>query len=285
MGPNIEGVGEMESASTAEIASLNEEARALWDEKACFWDERIGDGNDFQRLLIGPATERLLEVRPGQRILDIACGNGVVARRLAELGARVVAIDFSAAFLDAARTRATAHADQIEYLLVDATSQDQLLALGERRFDGAVCNMALMDIATIDPLLQALSRLLKPTGRFVFSVTHPCFNFAGGSKLALEEDEDAEGKLRQTHMVTVTNYLHLTPTRGAGMPGEPSAHYYFHRPLGVLFGSCFAAGFVLDGIEEPAFGPGSSSHRALSWANFRHIPPVLVGRLRLAGSQ
>ena len=108
-------------------------------------------------------------------------------------------------------------------------------------------------------------------------MTHPCFNFAGGSKLALEQDEDAEGKLRQTYMVTVTNYLHLAPTRGAGMPGEPSAHYYFHRPLGVLLDSCFGAGFVLDGIEEPAFGPESSSQRALSWANFRHSRRYLWG--------
>jgi hypothetical protein len=40
---------------------------------------------------------------------------------------------------------------------------------------------------------------------------------------------------------------------------------------------------VLDGLEEPAFGPEQRSSRALSWANFRDIPPVLVARLRLVG--
>lgn len=38
---------------------LNEETRALWDQKASFWDEKMADGNDFQRLLTGPASERL----------------------------------------------------------------------------------------------------------------------------------------------------------------------------------------------------------------------------------
>ena len=68
-----------------------------------------------------------------------------------------------------------------------------------------------------------------------------------------------------------------------GMIGEPEAHYYFHRPLGQLLGACFAAGFVLDGLEEPSFGPEETSRRrALGWGNFRQIPPVLAARLRLA---
>ena len=44
---------------------------------------------------------------------------------------------------------------------MDATDAAQLLALGAGRFDAAVCNMALMDMTTIDPLLRALPRLLK----------------------------------------------------------------------------------------------------------------------------
>src|SRR4030095_7271820 len=86
-----------------------------WDAKAAFWDERMGEGNAFQRVLIGPASERLLAVRPDELVLDVACGNGVFARRLAHLGARVVATDFSARFLDLARARTTEHADRIEY--------------------------------------------------------------------------------------------------------------------------------------------------------------------------
>jgi SAM-dependent methyltransferase len=266
------------------VAPTGEEVLELWDQKAAFWDQRMGDGNDFQRLLVGPATERLLQVQPGELALDVACGNGVFSRRLAELGADVVAVDFSPQFIDAARAHsASDQAERVSYSVVDVTDRQELLTLGARRFDAAVCNMALMDIANIEPLTAALAQLLKPSGRFVFSVTHPCFNFAGGSTLALEED-DPRGELRETRLVKVTNYLHVPPTRGAGMPGEPNPHFYFHRPLSVLLGTCFAAGFALDGIEEPAFGAGSHSDRPLSWANFRDIPPVLVARLRLPGS-
>ncbi|MEA2511894.1 MAG: hypothetical protein QOJ59_1381, partial [Thermomicrobiales bacterium] len=52
--------------------------------------------------------------------------------------------------------------------------------------------------------------------------------------------------------------------------------------LAELFGACFAAGFVLDGLEEPAFEPGTAdAGRPFSWVNFPEIPPVLAARLRV----
>jgi SAM-dependent methyltransferase len=89
----------------------------------------------------------LLKVQPGETVLDVACGNGVFSRRLAELGARVVAVDFSEKFVELARVRTeeAGYGDAVEYLVADATDEERMLALGEERFDGAVCNMALED--------------------------------------------------------------------------------------------------------------------------------------------
>jgi SAM-dependent methyltransferase len=267
---------------TNDPEAMRRETHRIWDAKAEHWDANMGEGNQFQRMLVGPTSERLLAIRPGERVLDVACGNGVFSRRLAALGAEVVATDFSQRFLDLAQTRPSEHADRITYRLVDATDESALLAVGERRFDAVVCNMALMDMPTIEPLLRAVGRLLAPGGRFVFTVPHPAFNLPGGSTLLLEED-DRDGQLQEVYAVKVFNYLDLPPIKGAGMIGEPEAHYYFHRPLGQLLGACFAAGFVLDGLEEPAFGPEETSRRrALGWGNFKKIPPVLAARLRLA---
>src|SRR2546423_11118203 len=135
---------------TAEMSvhDLNMEARDIWNLNAEFWDERMGDGNSFQRLLTGPAAERLLDLQPGEAVLEIACGNGVFSRRMAQLGAQVLATDFSEKFLERARARGTEYAGRIEYRLVDATDEAQLMALGEIRFDAAGCKMAMIGIAT-----------------------------------------------------------------------------------------------------------------------------------------
>ncbi len=274
--PNEQPIG-------AAYVALTPETQAIWEQNAGFWDEQMGEGNEFQRLLVGPAAERLLALRPGERVVEAACGNGVFSRRMAALGAQVVASDFSPTFVARAQARAAGqpYADRVTFHIADATDEAQLLALGASgAFDAAYCGMAFMDMTTIEPLLHALKQLLKPNGRFVFSLAHPCFN-SGTFRLGIEE-EDRAGELVTTYYVRIAGYTQPQAARGLGMLGQPAPHYYFHRSLSELFGACFRHGFALDGLEEPTFSSGSSSPRPLSWANFTDIPPVLVARLRLA---
>ena len=67
---------------------------------------------------------------------------------------------------------------------------------------------------------------------------------------------------------------------GLGILGQPVPHYYFHRPLSVLLAACFAAGFVVDGFEEPAPGTLGQAEKPLTWDNYTEIPPILAVRLR-----
>jgi 2-polyprenyl-3-methyl-5-hydroxy-6-metoxy-1,4-benzoquinol methylase len=262
----------------ADERRLVTETRDIWDAKAAFWDERMGEGNVFQRELIAPATERLLALRRDELVLDVGCGNGVFARRLAQLGARVVAVDFSARFLERAQARGVEHADRVEYRLVDATDEAQLLTLGEGRFAAVVCDMAMMDMPVIDPLLGAAAKLLAPGGRFVFSVQHPAFN-SNAVSLCAELSTTDDGLERVTHAVKIRDYLTVPAGKGMGMPGEPEPHWYFHRPLHELLGACFAAGFVVDGLEEPALAAEGTDPHCFDWRNVPGIPPVLVVRL------
>ena len=259
---------------------LSQEVRVLWNQIAPFWDEYMGEGGRFQVQLIGPATERLLQLKPCEQVLDIACGNGAFSRRMVELGSQVVAFDFSEEFIERAKTRTTEHVERLEYRVLDATNEEQLLALGQRRFDAAVCTMAMMDMAEIEPLISALSKLLKADGRFVFSVTHPCFNSSSGC-MKIVEEEDQAGELMTVYSIRISKYIQPSTAKGLGIVNQPVPHYYFHRPISALFNACFRAGFLLDGVEEPVFDEKAEGQRPFSWANFKEIPPVLVARMRL----
>ena len=265
----------------ADFPELVVESRSIWDQNASWWDDKMGEGNDWHRLLVAPSVEKLLGVQPGERVLELACGNGQFARRLASLGAQVVACDSSAPFLDCARMRTSKHSERIDYRLLDLTSEEQLATLGPGEFDGAVCNMALMDIACITPLLRAIRQTLKTGGRFVFSVPHPCFNTNGTTLIAERDDYEGDGIV--TFSVRVKRYRTLAPQKGTGIVGQPQPHYYFHRPLHILLGSCFAAGMMLDGLEEPAFTK-SSENISPRWDNYGEIPPVFTARVRVPAS-
>jgi 2-polyprenyl-3-methyl-5-hydroxy-6-metoxy-1,4-benzoquinol methylase len=262
------------------IQSANEETRQAWDANAAYWDEKMGDGNDFVNLLEWPATLRLLEPQPGQRILDIATGNGLAARRLAAMDAQVSAFDFSAELIQLAQAR-TSMGLRITYYVLDATDEETMLQkFADAKFDSALCNMALFDMADIEPLFHALPKLLKPGGRFVFSLTHPAFN--NTSSVHMAEEMDVVGQINSTYSVKISQYMTAHQKHGAALRGQPKPQLYFERPLQYYLALAFRNGFVLDGFEECAFPKGHPQANPLSWGgNFSEIPPVLVARLRL----
>lgn len=260
----------------------NAETQAAWNSNAAFWDERMGEGNDFVNMLIWPAVERMLPVTPGMQVLDVACGNGLTSRRLAEQGASVTGIDFSSEMIVHARRRSADYAGRIVYQVLDATDERALLALGERRFHAALSNMALFDMAEIDPLFRSLARLLQPGGIFVFSLMHPCFNNPFTTHVA-ETGNGRDGNVT-TYAVKVYRYMTSASAHGTAISNQPQAHVYFHRSLTTLLGVGFRCGFVVDAMEERAFPPSDDPvhNRPLNWSSsYCEIPPVMVVRMRL----
>jgi 2-polyprenyl-3-methyl-5-hydroxy-6-metoxy-1,4-benzoquinol methylase len=257
----------------------NQFSRAAWDANAEVWDSRMGDeGNDFFRILQWPVITSFLDLQPGQHILDIACGNGLTSRKLAELGTQVTAFDFSANLIEKARARENSNS-LISYRNIDATDEEQLLSLGEQTFDSALSNMALFDMADIETLFRILPRLLKPNGTFVFSLMHPAFNNA--SSMHVMEEVDDEGEIKTVYSVKISRYMTPYQAKGLALRNQPKPQMYFARPLWYYLNLGFQNGFVLDSFEERAFPPETPQSSPLSWGgNFSEIPPVLIARFR-----
>lgn len=253
--------------------NLHDEVRSTWDELADFWDERMEAGSTWQRHLIQPAVERLLRLQPGERVLEIACGNGEFARRMSELGGQVLAVDFSDGMLERARV----HGGDIDYRRADATDEAAILALGEPgSFDAVVSNMAIMDMESIEPMVAASSRLLTPAGRFVFSTLHPAFN-SGDVRPTVEFD--MEGGLREIYSVKVSSYSRSSSGKGVAIPDQPVEQWYFHRPLWMILQPFFDHRFALDGLEEPLVGAEHGKQGTPGFV-YTQVPGVLVARLR-----
>ena len=265
--------------SATEFPHTAEENRRIWDVNALWWDDRVGDGNGFQDLLIEPATERLLEIGPGDVVLDIACGAGRMARRIASAGARVVAFDQSRRFIERAQSR-TGPEVVVEYHVANAADPVWFASLGHDSFDKAVCTMALMDMPEIRPLATLLPRVLKRAGVFVFSLTHPCFHTPRTQRFAEVHDDDA-GRTEIHNGVKVFSYLTPFAAKTQGIIGQPEPQYYFHRPLQTLLRPFLESGFMLDGIEEPCLPVPEEKKASTRWSDMPDVAPILVVRLRL----
>ncbi|MFS0781964.1 class I SAM-dependent methyltransferase [Bacillus sp. 1P06AnD] len=229
----------------ASFRDTTEESKLAWERNADFWDQSMGDeSNYFHRNIVRPRTEELLNIEKGDHVLDIACGNGNFSERLVEMGATVVAFDYSENMIKHAKKRRQRVLDSVQFIQCDATDYNQLISLKkERLFDKAVANMAIMDISDIDPLLRAVNELLCAGGSFVFSTHQPCF-------------ERPEGQY-------LTPWVH----KGAAIEGQPFLQNYYHRSLQDLFQACFNAGFAMDGLFEESMDQSE-------------FPVIMIVRLR-----
>ena len=111
---------------------------------------------------------RLLELEEGMEVLDLACGHGRIANRLAERGARVTGLDATPLFLQRAREDAERRGVDVEYVEGDMRDLPW-----EERFDRAVCWFTSFGYFEDDEnrqVLRGVRRALKPGGAFLLDV-------------------------------------------------------------------------------------------------------------------
>lgn len=104
---------------------------------------------------MGTAALDLLDPKPGERILDVGCGDGVLTKKIAERGAQVTGIDNS---LDMIRA---AHANGVDALVVDSADMHF-----DAEFDAAFSNAALHWMLDKQAVAAGIFRALKAGGRF-----------------------------------------------------------------------------------------------------------------------
>jgi SAM-dependent methyltransferase len=129
------------------------------------WVE-VGDRyQDTFVALTSQATDRLLDaarVQSGTRMLDVACGPGLIAAAAARRGARVTGVDFSSTMVGEARRL---HAG-IEFREGDA----EALPFGDAEFDAVVIGFGMLHFARPEQAAREAFRVLRSSGRISFSV-------------------------------------------------------------------------------------------------------------------
>lgn len=171
--------------------------------------------------------------QPGDLTLDVGCGEGRVARDLARLGHRVVALDVAPTM---ARRTAEGGGALMGVLCADAT----LLPVPTAAADLVVAFMALHDMDDMAAAVGEIGRVLRPGGRLCFAVVHP-----------LNEAGRFRGEGRDARFVVTGDYF--TPKRGGFVQerdGLRMAFKQMHRPLQDYFAAMEDAGLLTEALRE-----------------------------------
>jgi SAM-dependent methyltransferase len=146
-----------------------------WDDAAESWVDFVRQGKDYFRdELNNPGMFKMIGNVRDQFVLDVACGEGYSTRILARKGAKVIGIDLSKKLIEYAKSQEQKEKLGISYYVTDSAVLSMFPA---ERFDLVTCFMAMMDIEHYDKAIGEIARVIKDEGRFVFSITHPCFEY------------------------------------------------------------------------------------------------------------
>ncbi len=211
---------------------------AGWDAVAGWYDGWMGSGGSaHHRQLAVPLALRLLEPARGSRILDVGCGQGVLAERILAAGAQYVGIDASPRLIEAAAKR---H-HRARFAVDDARTLAGVPR--EPTFDGVIFLLSIQDMEDLAAVVRAACERLKPGGRLAMVLTHPCFRIPRQSGWGWDEGR----KLRYRRIDRYLTSLDVPSRATSAGTGMTVSH---HRPLSAYAQALAAHGCAIDRLDE-----------------------------------
>lgn len=232
----------------------------LWDKHAQWWIDGFTGGVDpeYEEQIIPLACEELAGF---QKILDVGCGDGQIARALAAQGSDVLGIDPTEMHIAIARERAGGPRYELGSALklpVDDASQDAVVAC-----------LVFEHIDEVDKALAEVSRVLKPGGQFSFFLNHPLLQTPGSGWIDDHIIDPPEQYWR------IGPYL--VETESIEEVEKDVFIRFLHRPLSRYINSLIANGLSIERMLEPG-PPMGFLERAPEYALAHTVPRLLYLR-------
>ena len=211
-----------------------------WERHAAWYDGWVGStGSRYHRATAIPLAIELLDPRPGERILDVGAGQGVLAPELVRRGARYTGIDSSSSLIARARRR---HGRIGEFVVGDARQITTAVDLRHGAFDAAVFLLSIQDMDPLDEILASVADALRADARIVFVMTHPSFRQPRHAGWGYDEQRGLVYRRIDAYLSPMA-----VPMKAAA-GGAPTRS--FHRPISSYVNALAAVEFAVDAMVE-----------------------------------
>jgi len=235
---------------------MNKPKNTSWEQSGKWYNKIVGTrGHYFHENLILPNVLRLLNLEKNSTLLDIGCGQGILAKKIPPT-IEYTGIDLAKNLINFAKLSDKNR--RHSYLIADATKP---LPLNNRNYSHAAAILALQNIENAASAIQQVSYCLQNKGKFIIVLNHPCFRIPrqsgwGGGRLSdrarLRAQRDRGGGENQIQYRYINRYMSPLKIPINMHPGKNQSEltWSFHQPLSYYIQSLKANGFLVDSIEE-----------------------------------
>lgn len=217
----------------------NKKNNTSWGSVADNYDLVVEDIDGYHKGVILPNIIRLLNLKKGEKILDLACGQGFFSGEFSMKGALVTGVDISPELISIAKRK---------YPAVDffVSSAENLSFLESGFFDKITITLAIQNIENIKKVFDECYRVLKKDGELFIVMNHPAFRIPKKSFWGFDEEKNIQYR-------RIDSYLSETKERIDMNPGDKIDKKFtlsFHRSLQFYFKILKNSGFFVTNLEE-----------------------------------
>lgn len=214
-----------------------------WDKVGKWYGGIVGEeGHYYHRKIIIPGALRLLQISPSSQhsVLDLACGQGVLARHLPK-NVPYSGVDLSATLIKEAKKNDENRLH--EFSIGDASKS---LTLKKKNYSHASIILALQNIEFPEKVIQNAFEHLQEEGKFLIVLNHPCFRIPRQSSWGIDEVKKMQFRRLDRYFGQMKIPIQAHPSQG-----QASAETWsFHHPLASYSRWLYKAGFQIQLIEE-----------------------------------
>lgn len=222
-----------------------------WDPVAKWYNGWVGKrGSLYHRAVAIPTVMELADPQPGEHVLDLGCGQGVLAPHVLKQGATYQGVDGSRTLIQLARkhhAEAGRRKGDAQFILGDVRKLRELPELKPQSADIAVFMLSIQDMDPLHEVLQAAVWAIKPGGRIVIFMLHPAFRVPRQSGWGYDPKRKLTYRRIDSYLtsrgVPMKAYAEVT-SRSSGTT------WSFHRPLSEYVNTLSELGFLLERLEE-----------------------------------
>lgn len=216
-----------------------------WQSQEKWYGNIVGkEGHHYHREVIFPKLLPFFKNKNKDgplKILDLACGEGVLARQLLP---ETIYLGIDAAPSLISRARSLDANPNHRYLVKDLTKP--IAKVDEGLFTYATIILALQNMADPSAVLKNCCSLLEKGGKVFVVLNHPCFRIPRQSSWGVDEEKKIQYRRIDRYLTSMEIPIQMHP----GQKEISSVTTSFHWPLSRIFSFFYHSGFVVEGVEE-----------------------------------